>query len=159
MPTSKPVEVLLKEKKIYEIVNPRLVQAGPDISIKEAIRLMQERHAGYIVIAKDQKVVGLFAENEVVLKILENNVDWDQPVSLFMNSSPVTLNIKDPVGKAIDLMGHGNFYHIPLVDENNHLMNVLSVRTLIRFLSEFYPTEVYNLPPKHDQIILTQEGG
>ncbi len=156
---TKPVEVLLREKKIYQIVNPKLVQAPPDIMIEDALKLMQENKSGYIVIAKNQKAVGIFTENDVVLKILERNVDFKRPVSEFMQKDPQVLKMTDEVGTAIDLMGQGNSYHIPLVDEKGSLVNVLSVRTLIRFLSEFYPTEVYNLPPRHDQIMATPEGG
>ena len=157
--SSKPVEVLLKEKKIYEIVNPKLVQAPPDITINDAIRLMQENRAGYIVIAKDKKVAGIITETDIVRKVMGINVDGNRPVKDFMTPNPAVLNIKDQVGKAIDLMGENRFYHIPLVDENGNLVNVLSVRTLIRFLAEFYPTEVYNLPPSPNQIMETAEGG
>lgn len=157
--TTKTVESLLKEKKIYEIVNPRLVQATPDISVASAIELMRERKAGYIVIAQGNKVVGLFSENDVVMRILGRGIDWTASVREYMTKDPVILKLTDSVGAAIDLMGHGSFYHIPLVDENQDLVNVLSVRTLIRFLAEFYPTEIFNLPPKHDQVMETQEGG
>ena len=46
-----------------------------------------------------------------------------------------------------------------LVNEKGDLVNVLSVRTLIRFLSEFYPAEIYNLPPDPDQVLTPPEGG
>lgn len=159
MASTKPVEVLLKEKKIYEIVNPRLVQAGPEATLRQAIELMQKSRSGYVVIAKDGKVVGIFTEKEVVGKVLENNVNWGRPVSDFMTQDPPVLRMQDSVGQAIDVMGEKRFYHIPLVDDHGKLVNVISVRTLIRFLAEFYPTEVYNLPPIPFQIMETQEGG
>ena len=156
---TKPVETLLREKKIYQIVNPKLVQAPPDISIEDALKLMQQNKSGYIVIAKNKKVVGIFTENHVVLNILGHDVDYKRPVSDFMNKEPKVLQMSDEVGTAIDLMGQGDFYHIPLLDEKGNLANVLSVRTLIRFLAEFYPTEIYNLPPRANQIMPTAEGG
>lgn len=159
MASTKPVEVLLKEKKIYEIVNRRLVQAGPDLPLQQAIELMQKHRSGYIVIAKDKKVVGIFTEIDVVQKIVENNIDWNRPVSDFMTKEPPILCMQDSVGQAIDVMGAKRLYHIPLVDEGQELVNVISVRTLIRFLAEFYPTEIYNLPPTPFQIMETQEGG
>ncbi len=155
----KSVETLLKETKIYQVINPKLVQAPPDISLKKAIEIMQEHKSGYIVVAKEKKVVGIFTETDVVNKILGRHVNWDAPVSQFMTPNPVVLNPEDSVGQAIDLMGERRFYHIPLVDNHQELVNVISVRTLIRFLAEFYPTEVYNLPPRPDQIMETQEGG
>ncbi len=156
---AKPVEVLLKEKKIYQIVNPKLVQAPSTISIKSAIDLMQQGKSGYIVLARNKKVEGLFSEDDVVMKILDKDVDWNKPVSEFMTTNWAALKMTDSVGQAIDLMSERMLYYIPLVNEESELVNVLSVRTLIRFLSEFYPTEVYNLPPRLDQIMGTAEGG
>lgn len=158
MPT-KPVEVLLKEKKIYQIINPRLIQSPSDITVKRAVEYMQENKSGYIVIADKKKVVGIFTETDVIRQVLDQNADWNRPVSEFMTKAPVCLSPKDSVGKAIDLMGEHRFYHIPLIDEKNELTGVLSVRSLIRFLAEFYPVEVYNLPPDPDQVMTTQEGG
>ncbi|HTL47942.1 MAG TPA: CBS domain-containing protein [Verrucomicrobiae bacterium] len=157
--TAKQVEELLKEKKIYQIINPRLVQASPSISIKSAVELMQQNKSGYVVIADKKKVVGLLTETEIVQKILGENINWDAPASEFMNPNPAVLNPKDPVGEAIDHMATHKSYHLPLVNEQQELVGVISVRTLIRFLASFYPQEVYNLPPKLDQIMTSQEGG
>ena len=155
----KEVENLLEEKKIYQIINPRLVQAPPTISIKEAIQLMQDQRAGYIVIADKKKCVGIFTETDVLRKILEQDVDWNRPVRDFMTANPVCLQPEDSVGKAIEVMGKHRFYHIPLVNEKGELAQVISVRTLIRFLAEFYPAEVLNLPPDPNQVMKTPEGG
>jgi len=156
---TKPVEVVLKEKKVCEIVNPKLVQAPPETPIREAIELMQRGRSGYIVLAKNQKAVGLFTEDDVILKILGKETDWSKPVSEFMTKNWVSLKMTDSLGQAIDLMGERRLYYIPLTDESSKLVNVISVRTIIRFLAEFYPTEVYNLPPRPDQVMGSPEGG
>ncbi|MBI1976699.1 MAG: CBS domain-containing protein, partial [Candidatus Omnitrophica bacterium] len=156
---SKPVDQLLREKKIYQVVNPKLVQAPSDIALQEAIQLMQREKSSYIVVAEHRRAVGIFTEVDVVRKELGQDVNWNRQLRDFMAPGPKILNIKDSVGAAIDLMGAERFYHIPLVDDRGELVNVISVRTLIRFLAEFYPTEVYNLPPKADQIMWTPEGG
>lgn len=156
---TKPVEILLKEKKIYQIVNPRLVQAPPDISLQKAMELMQANKSGYVVIASKKKVAGIFTEADLVMKVLDKDMDWNRPVSDFMTKEPPILAMTDSVGRAIDIMAETRCYHIPLVDENKDLANVISVRTLIRFLAEFYPAEIFNLPPNPGQIMETQEGG
>src|SRR3990172_163563 len=109
----KSVDVLLKEKKIEQIVNPILVQAPVNISIREAISLMGERKSGYIVLSKNQKAAGLFTENDVVEKILGQNVPWDRPVNEFMTSNWASLKMTDSVGQAIDLMSECKLYYIP----------------------------------------------
>lgn len=156
---SKSVEELLREKKISEIVNPRLVQASPEITVTRAIQIMQENKAGYIILARNKKTVGIFTETDVVRKVLGTNADWNRPVSDFMTSNPTVLRLEDSIGKAIDTMGERYFYHVPLVSDSGELVNVISVRTLIRFLAEFYPKEIYNLPPHPGQVMRTPEGG
>ena len=155
----KPVDVRLKQKKICEIVNPKLVQASPDISVKDAVKLMQKNKSGYIVLSKNKKAVGLFTDDDVAWKVVGRQVDLNRPVSELMTHNWACLKMTDSVGDAIELMGSRRLYYIPLVDENDKLVNVISVRTLIKFLAEFYPTEVYNLPPKSDQVMPTPEGG
>lgn len=155
----KTIEEILIEKKISEIVNPKLVQAPPETTIAQAARLMQENKSGYIVVARKKRVVGLFTETDLVQKILDKSVSWTRPIKDFMNAEPAVLAISDSVGQAIDLMGKARCYYIPLVNEKKELVNVISVRTLTRFLAAFYPAEVYNLPPRPNQVSLTPEGG
>lgn len=155
----KEVEDLLEEKKIYQIINPRLVQAPSTLSVQDAIDLMQKQRAGYIVIADSKKCVGIFTETDVIRRILDQNVDMKRPVRDFMTPAPITLRLEDSVGKAIEVMGKNRLYHIPLVNEKGELVQVISVRTLIRFLAEFYPAEVLNLPPDPNQVMKTPEGG
>ena len=156
----RPIQQLVKNIKIGQIINPRLIQAPPEITVQTAVEIMQNNKSGYIVIADHQgKVVGIFTETDVLHKVFGKKDAWSKPVSEVMTKKPMVLSVRDTVGKAIELMGRNHFYHIPLIDEKETLVNVISVRTLIRFLAEFYPTEIYNLPPKYDQIMETAEGG
>ncbi len=49
-------------------------------------------------------------------------------------------------------MQHGGYRHLPVVDENNRPTGVLSVKRIIHYLAEHYPTAVYNLPPESGTI-------
>lgn len=156
----KPTQQLVKSIKIGQIVNPRLIQAPPEISVRTAVEIMQNNKSGYIVVADHaRKVVGMFTETDVLNRVFGKKDVWTKSVSEFMTKAPIVLSVSDTVGRAIEIMGKNHFYHIPLVDEKGCLVNVISVRTLIRFLAEFYPTEIYNLPPKYDQTMETAEGG
>ncbi len=153
------VEKRLKEKKISDIISPKLNHASPNVSLKAAIDLMQERRAGYVVLTQGKKLVGIFTETDVLRKVLGQAVDLKRPISEFMTTTPQVLNPNDPIGKAIKLISQQRFYHIPLVNDKKELAGVLSVRTLIRVLAECYPTEVFNMPPDPNQVMPTEEGG
>lgn len=156
----KTIEELLKETKIYQILRPKLVTALPETTLEEALALMQSQKAGYIVIAdRHLKVVGMFTEREALMKILNKGVSLKERVDKYMNTRIKPLLKTDTVGMAIDVMDEYSVRHIPLVDELGQMTGVLSVRTIVSFLAELFPTEVFNLPPKSDQIHETAEGG
>ena len=156
----KTIEEILKDTKIYQILRPKLVTAGPDISLQEALDLMHGQRAGYIVVADAHlKVIGMFTEREALMNVLRKGVSLSEPLSKYMRTDVHTLSKSDTVGAALDAMLQFNIRHVPLVDEFGQMNGVLSIRTVVNFLAELFPTEVFNLPPRSDQIHETVEGG
>lgn len=153
------IDKLLQEKRICHIINPRLVQTGPNTTIREVVRLMQEERSSYIVIAEEGHIHGICTETDLVQRILGKTVDWDHSISEVMTRDIKVLTPDDRLGTAIELMGTNGFDHIPLVNDQKDLIGILSVRSVIRFLAAFYPEEVYNLPPDPGQVSDTAEGG
>ena len=160
MPPVKTIEDILKETKIYQILRPKCVNSSPDISLQEALDLMHREKSGYIVVRDEHlRVLGMFTERDVLMKVMHPGVNLSEPVKKYMNTELVELSKSDTVGTAIDAMKKYNIRHIPLVDESGQMTGVLSVRTIANFLSELFPTEIFNLPPKADQTFHTAEGG
>lgn len=157
--SAKSIDEVLKEKKIHQIAESKLVQASPSISVKHAVELMRTNKSGYVAITERNKVLGLFTEKDVVYKIMGEAVNWDAPALEHMSPCSVLLTPEDSVHTAVEMMSRDGLYHIPLVGPDGGLAGVLSVRMIIRFLAAFYPAEVYNLPPNVHQIMTTPEGG
>ena len=160
MPPGKPIEDVLKETRIYEILRPKLVTSSPTLTLKEALDLMHREKAGYIVVADQHlKVIGMFTEREVLMNVMKKGVDLNEPMSGYMRTDVHTLKKTDSVQAALEAMNEFSIRHIPLVDEFGQMNGVLSIRTIVNFLSELFPKEVFNLPPKANQIHETAEGG
>lgn len=156
----KPIDEILKETKIYQILRPKLVMALPTVKLQDALDLMHAERAGYIVIADaHSKVVGMFTEREVLMNVLQKGVSLSEPVEKFMRKDVHTLSKTDSLQAAIDAMDTFGIRHIPLVDEFGQVCGILSIRTIVTFLAELFPTEVFNLPPQANQIHETVEGG
>lgn len=156
---AKTIEEMLKETKIYQILRPNLWHSLPSITVREAIEIMQRAKAGYLVIADEHmKILGMFTERDVLMKVLKKGVSLDDKVEKHMKKGVRSLSKSDTVGAAINLMNEDSVRHVPLVDEYGQLTGVLSIRTIVTFLAELFPTEIFNLPPK-PQIHETVEGG
>lgn len=158
---SKDIQKTLQNTQIYQVLRPKLVMGLPHMTIKEAFDLMRTEKSGYLVIADEHsKLAGMFTEREVLMQILGNpQAKLSDPVSKYMRTDLHTLSKSDTMERALFLMNEFNIRHVPLVDEFGQVCGVLSVRTIIRFLSELFPTEVFNLPPSADQLHDTVEGG
>ncbi len=156
---AKTVEDILKDTKIHQILRPKLVMGLPSMSLRETLTLMQAEKSGYVVIADEHsKAVGMFTEREALMNVMRPGVSLDEPVSKFMRTDVHTLTKCDTVGAAIDAMDQFGIRHVPLVDEYSQVSGILSIRTIVSFLAELFPTEVLNIPPK-PQIHTTVEGG
>ncbi|HTL70469.1 MAG TPA: CBS domain-containing protein [Candidatus Eisenbacteria bacterium] len=159
MPPARTVEDILKETKIHQILRPKLVMTLPSTPVKDVLALMQAERAGYAVIADEHsKVVGMFTEREVLMNVMKKGVAMADPVSKYMRKDVHTLTKGDTVGAALQAMNDFGIRHIPLVDEFSQVCGILSIRTIVTFLSELFPTEVFNIPPR-PQIPQTAEGG
>jgi len=44
-------------------------------------------------------------------------------------------------------MAQGGYRHIPIVDDQNHSVGIVSIRHIISYLIEHFPQEILTLPP------------
>ncbi|MBY0458338.1 MAG: CBS domain-containing protein, partial [Gemmataceae bacterium] len=59
---------------------------------------------------------------------------------------------------AVERMQKGGYRHVPVVDEDNRPVGVLSAKRIVHYLVEHFPATVYNLPPDPDRVPDTAEG-
>jgi hypothetical protein len=55
-------------------------------------------------------------------------------------------------------MDEGGYRHLPVVDEGGRPVGVLSVKRIVHYLVEHFPTTVYNLPPNPGAVPQEREG-
>ena len=75
-----------------------------------------------------------------------------------MTRNPETLPHDASIAWVLNKMSVGGFRHVPVVDEQNHPVCVISVRDVVHFLVDFFPHEVLNLPPEYDSSTKSREG-
>jgi CBS domain-containing protein len=121
-------------------------------STQEAIDRMLDNKVGAILIVSDGVLKGIFGERDVLLKILNKPVGnlTQIPIEQFMKADPQTAHVEDSLDTAILYMAQGGYRHIPIVNEQNQPVGIVSIRHIISYLVEHFPQEVLTLPPKPD---------
>jgi CBS domain-containing protein len=59
-----------------------------------------------------------------------------KPVSSLMTKNPATLRARDKIVFALHRMNVGGFRHIPILDDEEKLVGVISVRGILAYLTE-----------------------
>lgn len=128
--------------------SPVTIEMGA--SVQEAINLMIENRVGAIIVVSDGVLKGIFGERDVLLKILNRPVgDVAQiPVEHFMKIDPHTARVEDSLGRAVFHMAEGGFRHIPVVNELNQPVGMVSTRHIVSHIIDHFPQEVLTLPPE-----------
>ncbi len=75
-----------------------------------------------------------------------------------MTPDPKTVRVTASVQSAVELMAREGYRHVPVTGEAGEPVGVLSVKDVVRYLAEYFPAKVYNLPPTPDQAQPAREG-
>lgn len=113
-----------------------------------------------LVTRLDGAVTGIVSERDILTKVVGRGIDPARvKVDEVMTPNPESLSPEDPIGFAMNRMAIGGFRHVPIVDARRKPVGILSVRTILRYLAEFFPEDVINLPPSPDSAIARDRDG
>lgn len=87
------------------------------------------------IVDKDDKLVGIFSERDWIIKVAPEQVSLDEKVELFMTANPMTIKMDATLAFAINLMSKGGFRHLPIIDNENVPVGMLSVKNIIDYLA------------------------
>jgi CBS domain-containing protein len=111
---------------------------SPTSSLGEVIKILKKSKGGSIIIVENQKPVGIFTERDYLLQVAgEESTKLQTPISKFMTKNPKSVLLDSDVREALGLMRVGNFRHLVVVDEKQHLVSVLSIKDVLYFLVDF----------------------
>jgi len=136
-----PIPATLVERRlladrlsIFKLRQPLCV--SPTMPVREILRLLVDNRVGCVLIMQQGKLAGIFTERDVLLKIGERAQELgDRPVSEFMTSPVQTLPTSAKIAFAVHRMDLGGYRHLPLVDDQERPVGVVSVRDILDYLT------------------------
>lgn len=129
----------------------------PGLTVREVLKQLKAKRRSSVLVCRDGLLTGIFTERDA-LKLMAEDADLDVPVEAVMVKNPVAVSPEDSVGQAIAKMSEGGYRRLPVVDGQGVPTGVLSVRQIVRYLVEHFPTAIYTLPPTPDEATKDREG-
>ena len=116
--------------KVSEIMTKDVISLSVDDTTEHAAQLMKEHNIGAIPVDREEKVVGIVTDRDIVLRcIAENKNTKTQKVREIMTSNPVVGEVNMNVDDAARIMSERQIRRLPIV-ESNKLVGMVSLGDL-----------------------------
>jgi CBS domain-containing protein len=135
---------MLEDVFVKDWMTSPVLTVRASVSISEAHKLMKEHGVRRLVVVDDQKVVGIITIGDVreaspsdasTLSIWELNYLWAQlTVDNVMTSRVLTITPDTSINKAAQLMLDKKVSGLPVLDEHNHLVGIITESDIFRMI-------------------------
>jgi CBS domain-containing protein len=130
----------------------------PDESVAGAVALMRKHHVGCVLVCRGERLLGIFTERDLLRRVLAVGGSLDVPLVECMTPQPVVVQRSESIGMALKRMEEGGYRHLPVVDCSGRPVGVLSVKRIVHYLVEHFPSTIHCLPPDPEAFPLEPEG-
>jgi len=133
-------------------------QIEPHRAVSDAVAEMRKHRVGCLLVCDAGRLIGILTERDIMRRVIALGLPLTTSVAACMTPEPVTVSSKEPIRAAIERMEQGGYRHLPVLDEQQRLVGVLSIKRIVHYLVEHFPSLVYNLPPRSGNGIRKREG-
>ena len=110
---------------------PEVYAIDPDATVFEALRLMEEKNIGALLVMKDAVIVGIFSERDYARRmILQGRASRDTPVRDVMTGNVFVITPETTSGECMMHMTDRHIRHLPVV-EGGRVVGVISIGDVV----------------------------
>ncbi len=128
---------------LSELNLPQCISIDMEESIKTAAEILQDKNVGCLLCTRNDQLAGIVTERDFLMKVTINVEDIETTsLSSVMTHHPFTLKSDEPVRVAMLTMNRNNFRHIPIIDDHNRPVAIVSLKDLMDFLLRYLPEDL-----------------
>ncbi len=121
-------QVLARKPDVYSI--------GPDATVLDALRLMDGKNVGALLVMKGPEIVGIFSERDYARKVvLRGRSSRDTAVRDVMTGDVFVISPETSAGECMVHMTERRVRHLPVV-ESGRVVGVISIGDVVRAVIE-----------------------
>jgi CBS domain-containing protein len=126
------------EDNLNQLDRDEPICVTPNTPALEVTRLMKDSNAGCVLVLDGEKLVGIFTEHDVLLRMTQsptNSNPADTAVEELMSRNPETLDEDDSVAEALNRMSLGRYRHIPFKKADGTYA-VASIKSVLNYIAQ-----------------------
>ena len=124
----------MQVKQILRAKGGDVISIPGDATLSEAARLLARKRIGAVIVRDDQgNVEGILSERDLVHAVATDSVAaLARPVGAYMTRAVATCSETDTVTDLMEMMTHGRFRHVPVLDDADQLIGIVSIGDVVK---------------------------
>ena len=115
--------------KISDVMTPNPKTVTPSDSIQTAASIMRDVDAGGVPVVEGGRVVGMVTDRDIVIRAVADG-DFNAKISDIVSDDVITATPDMSTADAAELMGEHQIRRLPVVDEADELVGIVSLGDL-----------------------------
>lgn len=124
------LESVLADQAVAALEPKQPLMVDAATTVQDAVSQMGAHRIGCLLVGQNGSLAGILTERDVLNKAQ----DLSRPVAELMTPQPDTVTVDDSIAYALHAMHLGGYRHIPVVDDQDCPVGIISVRDVLRFL-------------------------
>lgn len=114
-------------QKISEVMSSEVHTIRPDASIEEAAQEMRDGDFGLLPVANNGQLLGVITDRDIAVRAVAEGKDPNTPIQEVMSAGVISAHEDDSVEEAARIMSEHQIRRLPIVDDNEHLVGIVSL--------------------------------
>lgn len=113
---------------VRDIMTDETVTVAPDTPVRKVAELMRDKHIGFVPVGKDDKLVGVVTDRDLVIRYVAGEEDAaSAKAGDVMTDDLLYCRVSDKVEDVAANMGSQQVRRLPVVDDDKRLVGIVSL--------------------------------
>jgi len=132
--------------EVWRKASAPVITVPAHATVEEAVRTMVKHRIGAVAVLEGSRMVGIFSERDVMEKVVLGRLDAATTlVASVMTWPVVSVKAQSDESEVVEEMVQRHIRHMPVLDENERLVGMLSFRHVMQDRIDDLKHEVYAL--------------
>lgn len=119
---------------VKDVMISDLATLDTSTSIRDAVKLMDEKNIGCIIVTKNQLPIGILTERDFIKRITSKEKPLTASLEEVMSSPLIVIDPNETVWEAAQIMKVNNIHKLP-VKNDNQIIGIVTTTDLVKICS------------------------
>jgi len=127
--------------KVRDVMSKDVQVARPGDSLQEVAMRMRDGDFGFMPVADGDRLVGTITDRDICIRAIAGGAAASSPVVEYITREPHTVRADEDLATVLDAMGRRQIRRLPVLDEDDRLVGVVSLGDLSTRVKEKHAGE------------------